>query len=92
MTMTRKVPDAERMRRIDNQAENIAELIGADPEKVMTDGSYGVVLTPDQMDALFTRLIGMGYQNAIDILKATGNAPGGSVEMVIVASFLEGIR
>lgn len=47
-------PDPERQRRIDAQADLIADMIDVDPESVMTDGSYGVVLTPDQMDALLS--------------------------------------
>jgi hypothetical protein len=44
--------DSERQRRIDDQADKVAELIGANPETVMSDGNYGVSLTPDQLDKL----------------------------------------
>lgn len=50
--MAVKPHDPDRQRRIDDQADKIAELIGVDPETVMSDGNYGVALTPDQMDKL----------------------------------------
>lgn len=51
--MAVKKVDVERRDRIDAQAELVAGLIGeADPERVATYGSYGVMLTPDQLDKL----------------------------------------
>lgn len=42
----------ERMARIDIQTERIARLLGIDAEEIMYQGTAGVVLTPDQCDAL----------------------------------------
>lgn len=102
--MTWKLPpdhDAERKDRINAHADQIAQLINVPPERVMTDGSFGVVLTPNQVDLLFTALRSQGYQNAIDALKVNGetaNVEGPErnlttwAVMVSAASFLEGGR
>ncbi|HEY6020528.1 MAG TPA: hypothetical protein VIY48_11765 [Candidatus Paceibacterota bacterium] len=70
-----KPHDPERQKLIDEQADTIADLLGVDPESIMTDGNYGVSLTPDQMDKLLTTLFAnghqKGYERAISVLKNT---------------------
>lgn len=102
--MVAKAHDPERQKRIDSQAEDIAELLGVDPEKVMTDGNYGVSLTPDQVDNLLNTVFAnghqKGYQKAISVLRDAGekaNVEGPErnltrwAVMVAAASFLEGV-
>lgn len=42
--------------RMQTQADTVAELLGVDPEDVMFDSTHGVVLTPNQMDALLSMI------------------------------------
>jgi hypothetical protein len=101
--MAAKAHDAERQKRIDEQAEEIAELLGIDPEKVMTDGNYGVSLTPAQVDNLLSTLFANGHQKGYElaIKKLRDSAEASNVEgpdrnltqwavMISAASFLEG--
>jgi len=67
-----KPHDPDRQRRIDDQSEHIAETIGVDPEKVMTDGNYGVTLTPDQIDALLPAIRLRALNEAISFLMSRG--------------------
>ncbi len=86
--------DAERKERIAAHVNQIAQLINDPPKRVMTDGSFGVILTPNQVDLLFAALKSQGFQNAIDVLKANGEAERDLTQwaMVSAASFLEGIK
>lgn len=70
--MATKQHDPARQRRIDEQSEWVAGWIGADPESVMTDGNYGTILTPDQFDKTIAHVRSMGFQDAIDLLRASG--------------------
>src|SRR4029453_13186139 len=45
---------SEYRERIHAQAERIEALLGLPEETVMTYGDFGVILTPDQVDALLT--------------------------------------
>lgn len=47
-------PDRDKRNLIDAQSEKIAELLGIDPEDIMCDFSYGVMLTPKQVEALLS--------------------------------------
>jgi hypothetical protein len=51
---------AAKRKRIEDQADAIAELLGIDPEQVMLDPGYGVSLTVDQAD----QLIGLARDHA----------------------------
>lgn len=91
--------DAERRELVEKKADSIAKLLG-DPN-VLTDGKHRVLLTPEQVDSLFEVLSKMGYQNAIDILKAQSesmreeNTESGMHMWAVYlagASFLEAIQ
>jgi len=93
--------DPERQKRINAQADKIANLIGADSETVMTDGNYGVTLTPNQMDSLWFAISKQGFQNAIDLLRASAEAanvegPERNLDRWAIyhasASFLDGVK
>jgi hypothetical protein len=46
-------------RRIDAQIDRVIEVLGLIPDDmvVMADYSYGVMLTPDQLDALLAKVV-----------------------------------
>jgi hypothetical protein len=56
------------MTQANNQADKIAELLGVSPENVLVSGSYGVLLSTDQVDKLFVLLENRGYDKAIDAM------------------------
>lgn len=79
-------------------AEKVAEVIGVEPG-TLARNDRGLVLSPNQIELLFTAIGArgrqMGFQNAIDVLKANGEGPDSNrtqwTVMVAAASFLEGL-
>lgn len=84
-------------------AEKVAAVIGVEPQ-TLARNDRGLVLSPNQIELLFTAIGAqsrqMGFQNAIDVLKANGetaNIEGPDrnltqwAVMVSAASFLEGL-
>jgi hypothetical protein len=98
------MPEPIRQQAIAEQAGKIADLIGTKIEDIRFD-SNGIKLDYEQMDLLMLELSDRaserGFQNAIDLLRSTGesaNVQGPErnltmwAVMVSAASFLEGVK
>lgn len=91
-----RTQDLDKLRVIIHRADEIAKVIGVDDMAIDID-TDGVVLTPDQLDLLWTELTNTGYRNAISVLRTAGeraSAEGDSAKwarLVAVAEYLEGL-
>lgn len=82
-----------------DRINELAQLLGVDPDS-FTIAQGGVVLTPDQIDLLWTTLVNKGFLGAIQALqdaalKAGETGPGQDLDQWAIyhscASFLEGL-